>query len=438
MKNTANIVLLFILIMLACTMSTQPLTLTIKALRAFSDALKAKKPIKMDDTLHTLWEKNATDARTRRIVYARTMDVIRRFAWADTLIQSMLSRPCPPDMHYALMIGAVELFYPPRPAQLTINHITNWAKKSNPKFGTMVYGVLKKLQRDIHTITNNHCPVWLIDHLIYPENILTDITTSWMQPPMLFIRIHPWNIQPQAFEDALNAHNISHQPTTLGWIITQAIAIHDIPGYTEGWFYVQDHNAAYIDIWLQSIHGTLWDACAAPGGKTLSALAYNELTVTASDVSAKRLAILHENIARARPPQPPFIHVLDAKLPHASQTTWDAILLDVPCSGSGQFHKNPERKWLLTQDQLTELQKTQALLLHNTWQQLKPGGELLYMTCSVFACENTHQIEHFLKNNTNASSLELTLDGHKDAHGITLLPHTTGGGFYLARLKKAL
>ena len=419
-------------------MSTQPLRLTLLALEKFYSALASQHPCKMDEILTTLCDDNAIDERSRRIVYARTMDVIRRWDWANTTVKKFLTRKCPTNLYIILLLGATEIVHPPRLPQKTINTLTNYAKNYHLKYGTMVYGVLKNIARSITDPPKEHYPTWMKKHLDYPEIIIESITSSSLDIPTLHIRNHPWNISREDFESALHTQGILYERSSYGWYILQSTAIHKLPGYHQGWFYVQDAHAACVEAWLHEIHGDMWDACGAPGGKTLAALAYPNIQPTLSDINEKRLQRARTNLSRAQAPRSPDLTVYDATTPHATGRTWDAILLDAPCSGSGQFHKHPEKKWQLTPDALRDTCLLQMQLLDTTWEQLRQGGELLYMTCSLFSCENAECITTFLEKHPDATVKPLILKGHPESHGTTLLPNDSGaGGFYMCRLLKS-
>lgn len=414
----------------------QPLTLTLQVLNFYSTAITNQRSVKIDDMLSEMFEKTNLDNRSRRIVYARTMDVIRRWNWAQTLVNKKLSRKCPIDVYHLLLIGTTEICYPPRSSQKTINQMSNYAKKFHPKFGSFVYGVLKNIERLTPVSYESHCPSWIEDQLHYPDDQKKAILDAWMIPPTLFIRINPWRITESEFNALLTKSEIKSKQGAMGWHILSPISVKNIPGYHDGLFYVQDEHAAMVDHWFKELHGTLWDACAAPGGKTLASLAFDNIKTFASDSSAKRLRILDNNIRLAKPKYKPAIAHIDINQSPPSEP-WDAILLDVPCSGSGVFSKHPEKKWLFDPLSLSELTNTQAQLLQNAWEKLAPMGELLYMTCSVLHCENEDQIRSFMQKNSNAKLLSIDSITSDTSCGSLLLPNAGwAGGFYMARLQK--
>jgi len=178
------------------------------------------------------------------------------------------------------------------------------------------------------------------------------------------------------------------------------------------------------------------DLCAAPGGKTL-ALAHNGAYVLAADRSLPRLALLRENLERiggrvdlvaALAEQPPF-----RELP--------VLLLDVPCSGTGTLRRHPDARWRLTLDSLKRLAKLQGRMLEAGGRIVRPGGVLVYSTCTLEPEENQEQVESFLLRNPSFSMAETKAvpQEYVDAQGrLSVAPYDTGfDGAFAARMVRA-
>lgn len=169
--------------------------------------------------------------------------------------------------------------------------------------------------------------------------------------------------------------------------------IEDIPGYDDGTWWVQDAAAALPPRLLGNVDGRdVADLCAAPGGKTIS-LAAAGARVTAVDTSQKRLRRVRENLDRMQ---------LDASLVIADAATWapdrtfDAVLLDAPCSATGTIRRHPDILHLKRPTDITALAEVQAKVLKNAANLVRPGGLLVYCTCSLEPEEGVAQIEDFL------------------------------------------
>jgi 16S rRNA (cytosine967-C5)-methyltransferase len=182
------------------------------------------------------------------------------------------------------------------------------------------------------------------------------------------------------------------------------------------------------------------DACAAPGGKTAHLLEVADCQVTALDVDADRCVRIHETLDRLG--LSAKVLVADAAKPAAwwDGQVFDAILLDAPCSASGIVRRHPDVRWLRRESDIAQLAVIQAQLLSSLWSVLKPGGRLLYCTCSVFRAEGENQVQKFLAAQKGATLLPSP--GHllptNGLNGKTVPDNPIGDhdGFYYALLEK--
>jgi 16S rRNA (cytosine967-C5)-methyltransferase len=204
-----------------------------------------------------------------------------------------------------------------------------------------------------------------------------------------------------------------------GLQLSRSLPVSQLPGYAQGWFSVQDAAAQLATPLLMDALATaaakgqalrILDACAAPGGKTSHLLEWAAhrgiaVDVIALDVDAQRCERIEENLHRlglkAR------IVVADAAQPKEwhDGKPFDGILLDAPCTASGIVRRHPDIPWLRRETDIAGLAAQQKRLLDALWPLLKPGGALLYCTCSVFKQEGSQQIEAFVTHNTTAQSL---------------------------------
>jgi 16S rRNA (cytosine967-C5)-methyltransferase len=211
-----------------------------------------------------------------------------------------------------------------------------------------------------------------------------------------------------------------------GIVLARPRPVHELPGFVEGWVSVQDAAAQLAaPLLLDGLVPTggralrLLDACAAPGGKTAHLLERADAEVTALDVDPQRCERIHETLQRLG---------LRAEVVAADAATvdrwwdgrpYDGILLDAPCTASGIVRRHPDVRWLRRPGDIAGLAAQQRRLLDALWPLLRPGGRLLYCTCSVFREEGQHRAEAFVAHNREA--LLRPAPGH-------LLPQTGVGG----------
>jgi 16S rRNA (cytosine967-C5)-methyltransferase len=221
-------------------------------------------------------------------------------------------------------------------------------------------------------------------------------------------------------------------------------------GYLKGWFEVQDQGSQIVSALAGSKSGEqVLDLCAGGGGKTLAmAVAMgNKGQIFAYDSDRKRLAPIYDRLKRngarnvqVRPPEP---NVLDDLLGRM-----DRVLIDAPCTGTGTWRRRPDTKWKLTPDLLAQRTAEQAAILEEAVAYLKPGGTLVYITCSILPEENADQVTALRERHPELAPIDVEtlwrdafavpLAGRIDGQGgLTLTPlRTATDGFYFAALRK--
>jgi 16S rRNA (cytosine967-C5)-methyltransferase len=212
----------------------------------------------------------------------------------------------------------------------------------------------------------------------------------------------------------------------------------ELPGYAEGDFLVQNAAQALIAQFCDAPLGaTVYDACAAPGGKTI-ALGRQAGAVIAGDASLARARRLVQNLARAGSGRE-YTVVADAR--HPPVRPLELVLLDAPCSGTGTFARHPDARWRITPEALTTLEHLQADLLERTAAAVAPGGLLVYSTCSLEREENQAQVDRFLarhpefRREPSDTVPPLLLSPQGD---LMILPQDHGtDGAYAARLRRS-
>jgi len=223
------------------------------------------------------------------------------------------------------------------------------------------------------------------------------------------------------------------------------------PAHGLGWFEVQDAGSQ-VAAHLSGVGPGMRvaDICAGAGGKTLAlaALMKNEGTLIAHDLDRFRLRPIFERLSRAGVTNCEVISAQDkGKLEAAGP--FDCVVIDAPCSGSGSWRRKPDAKWRLTQKQFDQRLKDQALVLEKGYALAKPGGTVLYITCSVLPEENTDQVAAFLKRHpevrvvpykeqwsrTIGGATPESADGSGETLLLTPARHDTDG-FFVAVMKK--
>lgn len=350
--------------------------------------------------------------------------------------------------HFLLLVGIYQLKYMRIPDHAALNETVSAAKPLKQfHLKGMINGVLRNFLRQTESsqtelpepIQYNH-PGWFINKIkaAYPEKWQSILSANQEKPPM-WLRVNTQHHSVENYSKLLSDEGIEHsikQMLSSTILLSSPIDVSKLPGFEQGHVSVQDAAAQQAGWLLESqTNDKVLDCCAAPGGKTCHVLELApSVEMTAIDIEDKRLTRVQENLARIG---------LDATLISADATTnswWDGelfdrILLDAPCSATGVIRRHPDIKWLRKSDDIDALAKIQQEILQNIWQMLKPGGTLLYATCSVLPDENKAQIETFLANTPEANLVPIT-DNSNDI-GWQILPDEQGmDGFYYAKLTK--
>ena len=239
-------------------------------------------------------------------------------------------------------------------------------------------------------------PAWLVDRLARRAGgDLARLLAALHDRAPLYLRVNTRKVTREACLADLAAHGITAiadpRAATALEVTSGARQVKSTPAYRDGWIEPQDLSVQRAVLVVDWPKGPILDYCAGGGGKTLAIAALTGLRVTAHDAAPGRMADLPIRAARAGA-------VIDMcrteDLPRAGR--FAAVLCDVPCSGSGTWRRDPEAKWRLTSARLAELVKLQSDILDHAAKLVRPDGQLVYMTCSLFHDENEAQIAAFL------------------------------------------
>ncbi|WP_087690413.1 16S rRNA (cytosine(967)-C(5))-methyltransferase RsmB [Pandoraea sp. PE-S2R-1] len=282
-------------------------------------------------------------------------------------------------------------------------------------------------------------PTWWINTVrdAYPGQWETLLTAGDNRGPMT-LRVNTRRVSVAAMQESLTLAGMASEvvgPVALR--LAQAVPVDRLPGFAEGWVSIQDAGAqlaAPLVLGDNPRAGMrVLDACAAPGGKTGHLLELADVQVTALESDRTRVPRIYENLERLG--LSADVRIGDAGNPAKwSGGGWDGvpfdrILADVPCSAAGIVRRHPDIRWLRRADDIPALVAEQQRILLSLWETLAVGGELVYVTCSIFPSENEEQAQWFERVRTDAVRL--------DAPGQLLM--TPGGahdGFYYARFQK--
>ena len=291
-------------------------------------------------------------------------------------------------------------------------------------------------------------PDWLVE--LWLEQIgetETEQLCEWFnQSPTIDLRINPLKSSIAQIETAFKSQNISvsripHLPQALRLNGTIG-AIQNLPGYSEGWWTIQDSSAQLVTHLLGPQPGeTIIDACAAPGGKTTHSaeLMQDEGTIYACDKTASRLKKLKENADRLQM-KSIKIHTGDSRHFPEFINLADRVLLDAPCSGLGTLHRRADARWRHTPENIQQQSQLQSELLANAATFVKSGGVLVYATCTIHPLENETVIRSFLDSNPHWQIEPPTIDlpVQPSPEGwVKVWPHRNQmDGFFMVRLKQ--
>jgi len=404
---------------------------------------------------------DAVAALSRPGVQALSYEVLRSLGRAQAL-RKVLAPRTPPPLVDALLCASLAMLWQDDHASYDaftlVNQAVECAKRTpaiKPQ-AAFVNACLRRFLRERVALLSqtdgdpvarwNH-PSWWVEQLQadWPAQWQTLLAAADQHAPMV-LRVNARRGTPAQYLEKLRDAGIEALTAgQFGVVLAAPCAVGRLPGFAEGWVSVQDSAAQLaapllLAGWPHAETHRVLDACAAPGGKTAHLLELSDARVTALDVDAVRCNRIHQTLARMG---------LRAEViaADAAQTaTWwngepfDAILLDAPCSASGIVRRHPDIRWLRRKTDIAQLAAIQARLLASLWPLLKPGGRLLYCTCSVFRAEGEQQIQAFLSRNTEAALLPSPghlLAGMGGQSGASAdNPLCDHDGFYYALLQK--
>lgn len=447
------------------TLATISRQLAFKALKDI-DRKATYTDLALDRVLKQATLTDADQRLTTELVYG----VVRRQRTLDALIEQLGQRPLPqqpPDLRRILQIGLYQLRYLNQiPASAAVNTSVELAKSQGLSgLSKVVNGLLRVYLR---LAAEKADPLLLPADLVprlgiqysFPDWIVELVLAQWgevkteglldwfNQAPTIDLRINPLCSSIEQVETAFNAAQI---PITHLDGLPQGLRLNKgvgniarLPGYLDGWWTIQDGSAQWVSHLLDPQPGeTIVDACAAPGGKTthIAELTGDQATIWACDRTESRLRKLQSNCQRLNL-QSVQVLTEDSTLSRRWLENCDRVLLDVPCSGLGTLHRHPDIRWRQSPEQIQDLIKLQRQLLNNAATWVKPGGFLVYSTCTLNPAENQAQILEFTSQNPHwhivppAPSSPLAAIAATEGWVTVFPPDQQLDGFFMVKLKK--
>jgi len=385
---------------------------------------------------------------------------LRYFHQIKAILDQLLEKPLKQkdqDVWVILVMGIYQLRYMSVPDHAAISETVELCKRiKKPWASGLINACLRNYLRRVSEIETklNHAktfqtshPNWIIRQIEddWPERSQAILTANNQRAPMT-IRVNTLKLARDQYLSQLSQHSISAQAHPLasdGIVLETPCDVFKLPGFESGQVTVQDAAAQLVVDWLDlKPEQRVLDGCAAPGGKTTHILQRQpSCQLVSVEMSETRLLRIEQTLERlGMQCELKCSDILELENWWDGQL-FDRILIDVPCSASGVIRRNPDIKLHRKKTDIAALVEIQSQILRKTWQLLKPGGKLVYATCSIFKLENQLQIENFLsENEARVADLPKSIDGKLQPSasvGLQIFPGDLQmDGFYLCGLEK--
>lgn len=348
--------------------------------------------------------------------------VVRRKLTLEHIIRRYVERRPDPFVLAALFTGVYQLCFMDQVEEYAVLHQTVEAVKTRFRRDAagaagLVNAVLRNVQRERDALLKNlerqpddirlsHPPVLLRRwNKQFGERDTRRLCEWNNEPAETIVRVEPLHTDPDAFMEALQQAGIKVQPhpfasTDTFLVLPRGIAVPQVPGYAEGWFAVQDPATSLsVDLLDPQPGEEVLDACAAPGGKSMmiAGRMQGRGRLTAMDLHDDRMEVLHQTVARMRPPKTEIVQGDAARGFPQRDRLFDAILLDVPCTNTGVLRRRVDARWRFHRDRLERVKKEQRRILDAMARHVKPGGRMVYSTCSLEVEENEEQVGRWVR-----------------------------------------
>jgi 16S rRNA (cytosine967-C5)-methyltransferase len=354
-------------------------------------------------------------------VRAVTLGAVRWYLQLEPLVAALLTHArLAPVLRSLLVATLFQLEHSRHPHEALVSSAVEAARLLHqPRAAGLINAVLRRYLRERETlrakvlrgeaIVTAH-PSWLLEALrrAWPQHWRVMLEANNIPGPMT-LRVDLARVSLERYREALSEQGLGATP--IPWlpaalVLEQPVAVAALPGFEEGWVSVQDAAAQLSSRLLEPRAGErVLDACAAPGGKTAALLEAGDgaIEVTAVDIDATRLERVSATLRRLRRSARLVRADLRTELEWWDGQPFDRILLDAPCSGSGVIRRHPDIKLLRRAADVAALASSQRQLLGQCLKLLKPGGRLLYCTCSVLPEENQQVVDAVVADATHGA-----------------------------------
>lgn len=392
----------------------------------------------LSDALADLEAEASVRAAAQDLAYG----TLRSLGLLDALLGVLLHKPAKPALHSVLLAALYQLRARPQASHTTVNQAVRAAARLEPAAKGLANAVLRNYLRQAHRliarcdsdIARFSYPRWWIDRVraALPENWESVLNAGNLHPPMT-LRVNQRRAGTEQYLAGLGGLGIAGERIGAHAILLEhALPVASVPGFAAGEVSIQDAGAQLAAPLLDVRPGMrVLDACAAPGGKAGHILELVDCALTALDVDPARARRIGDNLARLGLHARVFCADCESPGEWSEGGPFERILLDAPCTASGVVKRHPDIKWLRRESDIARMSATQGRMLDALWQQLAPGGKLLYATCSVFPQENAQTVASFLARSSQAR--RLPLEGLDDGQ---MLPDARHDGFFYALLEK--
>jgi 16S rRNA (cytosine967-C5)-methyltransferase len=400
--------------------------------------------------LQDVWRADAALSKQQKgAIQDLSYGVLRFYGQLDAILGLLLKKPLR-DKHlrHLLLVGLYQLQYSKTQSHAVVDHAVSASRALSQGKGMqgLVNAVLRSFIRQREGLLKKAAeqevgcysyPQWWIDklRLQYPQDFQAILAAGNKRPPMT-LRVNQRKISVADYCGLLAEKAMHATLLRFGALqLSQPVTVDNLPGFSAGLVTVQDAGAQLAAMLLDVQDGMrVLDACAAPGGKSTHLLELANVSLTLLDNDAIRLARVQQNLTRLDMTVDRLV-CGDASNPDEwwDGQLFDRILADVPCSASGVVCRHPDIKWLRRASDLAKFATNQQAILNALWKILSKNGKLLYVTCSLFAEENTMQIEKFLTHHPDALPLPLSETAMVDGQ---LLPDAQHDGFFYTLLQK--